>query len=121
MRHLPSFSHSKVGDNLLKDYRNATQNVPHDRDGVKAFTDALEKAVKRAHALQEPDQEKGQLCHVFSIRNIYDDPDIKALISSDRFTQEKRLKLQESVEDLLQQQPVFPPECYALRGPLSEP
>lgn len=71
--------------------------------------------MKRAHALPEPDPEKAQLADVFCIRNIYDDPDLKVLIASDRFTTEKRLALQEVVDDLLLQQPMFPPECYALR------
>ncbi|KAG8911424.1 hypothetical protein FRC01_005719 [Tulasnella sp. 417] len=114
-------TYRQFGDKLLRDYKTATQNIPVDRDGVQAFTDALEQAVKRAHTLQEPDQEKGQLSDVFYIRNIYEDPDIKLLIASDRFSPEKRLKLQESVEDLLQQQPVFPPECYALRERLTGP
>ncbi|KAG8914928.1 hypothetical protein FRC00_009596 [Tulasnella sp. 408] len=108
-------TYRRFGAKLLKDYKEATLNVEEDRDGVEAFISALEKAVKRADGLPEPDPEKAQLADVFWIRNIYDDPDIKALIASDQFTSEKRLALQEVVEDLLLQQPIFPPECYALR------
>lgn len=100
---------------MLRDYKDATRDLPEDKDGVGAFIAALEKAVKRAYALPEPDPEKARLSDAFSIRNIYDDHDVKALISSDRFTPEKRLKLQEAVEELLMEQPMFPPESYALR------
>lgn len=89
--------------------------MPDDREGVDAFIGALEKVVKRAHALPEPDPKKARISDVFSIRNAYDDPDVKALIDSNRFTSGKRLELQNAVEDLLSQQPIFPPECYALR------
>ncbi|KAG8920373.1 hypothetical protein FRC01_000796 [Tulasnella sp. 417] len=105
---------SKHMNALLRDYREATHDMPEDRDDADVFINALEKAVRRVHNLPEPDTEKAQLSDVFSVRNIYDDPEIKALINSDRFTREKRLELQEAVEDLLLQQPVFPPECYAL-------
>lgn len=99
----------------MRDYKNAVRNLSEDKDGVEAFIAALEKAVKRANALPEPDPEKARLSDAFAIRNVYDDHDVKALISSDRFTPEKRLKLQEAVEELLLEQPMFPPDCYALR------
>ncbi|KAG8964242.1 hypothetical protein FRC00_003234 [Tulasnella sp. 408] len=108
-------AYRRFGNKLLQDYKDATCDMRENRDDVEVFTAALEKAVKRAYALPEPDPEKAQLEDVFSIRNIYDDPDVKALITPDRFSAEKRLALQEVVEELLMQQPMFPPECYALR------
>ncbi|KAG9003909.1 hypothetical protein FRB90_011088 [Tulasnella sp. 427] len=104
-------AHRRYAQSLLQDYKEATRDFPDD-DDVKSFVSALEKAISRAQTLREPDPEKAQYYDVFSIRNIYDDPDIKALVASDRFTPEKRLKLQETVTNLLLQQPVFPPECY---------
>lgn len=104
----------QVGEKLLRDYKEAMFDMPEDKEEAEVFIGALEKAVGRAHALPEPDAEKAQFSDVFAVRNIYDDPDIKALVNSDRFTPEKRLVLQEAVEDLLSQQPMFPPECYAL-------
>ncbi|KIO19516.1 hypothetical protein M407DRAFT_30841 [Tulasnella calospora MUT 4182] len=106
---------SKACEKFLREYREATCDMLDDRNGVDAFIGALEKAVKRAHALPEPDPEKAQLSDAFSVRNIYDDPDVKALIDSERFTPEKRLELQNAVEDLLLQQPIFPPNCYAIQ------
>ncbi|KAG8919863.1 hypothetical protein FRC01_001054 [Tulasnella sp. 417] len=102
-------------EKLLREYREATCDMMNDRDGVEAFIAALEKAVKRAHALPDPDPEKAQFSDAFSIRNTYEDPDVKALVDSDRFTPGKRLELQSAVQDLLLQQPMFPPECYAIQ------
>ncbi|KAG8976591.1 hypothetical protein FRC05_003430 [Tulasnella sp. 425] len=84
------------------------------RDEVKVFIGALEKAVQRAYALPVPEEEEAQLSDVFSIRSIYNDPDVWALVNSKRFTPEERLELQRVAEELLIQQPMFPPDCYAL-------
>lgn len=84
-------------------------------DEVKAFIGALEKAVQRAYGLPVPEEGKAQLSDVFSIRSIYNDPDVWALVTSERFTLEKRLELQRVAEELLIQQPMFPPNCYALQ------
>ncbi|KAG8914930.1 hypothetical protein FRC00_009598, partial [Tulasnella sp. 408] len=65
--------------------------MPEDKEDAEIFIGALERAVRRVHALPEPDAEKAQLSDVFAVRNIYDDPEIKVLINSDRFTPEKRL------------------------------
>ncbi|KAG8914929.1 hypothetical protein FRC00_009597 [Tulasnella sp. 408] len=102
-------------EKLLMEYREATWDMLDDRDGVENFTRALETAVKRAHALPDPDPEKARLSDAFSIRNTYDDPDVKALIDSDRFTPGKRIELQNAVQDLLLRQPLFPLECYAIQ------
>ncbi|KAG9003910.1 hypothetical protein FRB90_011089 [Tulasnella sp. 427] len=112
------FSSSKDAARLLREYRMATADVSNDKNGPKAFTAALEKAVERSQVLPEPDSEKAQFSDVFWLRNVYDDPDIKILVASDQFTPEKRLRLQETVDNLLLQQPLFPAECYALRGHL---
>lgn len=109
------FPHPQVCEKLLREYREATYDIKDDRAGVEAFIGALESAVKRAQALPDPDPEKARASDVFSIRSPYDDPDVKALIDSDRFTPGKRLELQNAVEELLLQQPMFPPECYALQ------
>lgn len=102
-------------DTLLRDYKDSTRDMAEDKDGVEVFTAALEKAVRRAYALPEPDPEKAQISDIFLIRNIYDDPDVQSLISSDRFNQEKRRELQEAVEEMLTEQPMFPPACYTLQ------
>lgn len=99
----------------MRDYRDATRDIPEDKDGAEVFIAALDRAVRRAHSLPEPDPEKARLSDVFLIRNVYDDEDMKALIFSDRFTPKKRLELQEAVEELLLDQPMFPPECYRLQ------
>ncbi|KAG8952462.1 hypothetical protein FRC04_004522 [Tulasnella sp. 424] len=102
-------------DNLLRDYKDSTRDMSDDKDGVEVFIAALEKAVQRAYALPEPDPEKAQISDVFVIRNVNDDPDVQSFIYSDRFSQEKRRALQETVEELLTEQPMFPPACYAFQ------
>ncbi|KAG8976592.1 hypothetical protein FRC05_003431 [Tulasnella sp. 425] len=100
---------------LLEDYINSTRSMSESRDEAKVFIGTLEKALQRAYALPEPDEGKAQLSDVFFIRSIYNDPDVRALVASERFTPEKRLEVQRVAEELLRQQPMFPPKCYALQ------
>lgn len=106
---------SKACLKLLEDYRESASSIPGDSAGATVFISALEKAVQRAHALPEPDPEKAEISDAFSIRSIHNDPDVRLLVASGDFTPEKRLELQRMAEDILQQQPMFPPECYALQ------
>lgn len=91
---------------------NSTRGMSQSRDELKIFIGVLEKAVQRACALAGPDEGKAQLSDVFSIRSIYNDPDVRALVASERFTLDERLELQRVAEELLIQQPMFPPERY---------
>ncbi|KAG8919864.1 hypothetical protein FRC01_001055 [Tulasnella sp. 417] len=101
---------------LLEAYRDsASRHLSGNSDGAKVFMSALETAVQRANALPEPDPEKAEISDAFSIRSIYNDPDLGFLVGSAGFSLEKRLGLQQMTEDILLQQPMFPPECYALQ------
>ncbi|KIO20909.1 hypothetical protein M407DRAFT_29462 [Tulasnella calospora MUT 4182] len=97
---------------FLQGYKRATDSIVQDGHNANLIVNALEKATQRAYELEKP--EKAQWFDVFVIRNIYDDPDLKALIDSDRFAPGKRQELYEAIEDMSLQYPLFPPECYAL-------
>ncbi|KAG8917573.1 hypothetical protein FRC01_002360 [Tulasnella sp. 417] len=102
--------HKEQCRKLLQDYKWAARHNTCDENSV-LIADALEKAAQRAYALEEP--EKPTFADVFVLRNIYDDPDLKAVISS-RFTSEQQLKLAKVVNNQMLQQPAFPPHCWSL-------
>ncbi|KAG8909950.1 hypothetical protein FRC01_006629 [Tulasnella sp. 417] len=95
---------------LLQDYKWAARHNTCDETTV-FIADALEKAVQKVYALEEP--EKATFADAFVIRNIYEDPDLKAVISS-RFSSGQQLKLSKVVNNQMLQQPVFPPHCWSL-------
>ncbi|KAG9041119.1 hypothetical protein FS837_012718 [Tulasnella sp. UAMH 9824] len=101
----------EVCKGLLEDYRDLAG------DEAKVFVNALGQAAQTAYALPEPDPEKTEFHEAFHIRTVYDDPNVKKLVTSEMITPKKRLELERVSEEILQQQPMFPPECYAiLRG-----
>ncbi|KAG8923756.1 hypothetical protein FRC00_005885 [Tulasnella sp. 408] len=97
---------------LLQDYKGAMNSITQDSHNVDLIVKALEKATERAYELTNP--EKAEWFDVFVIRNIYDDPDLKALIDSDKFAPGRRQELYEAIEDMVLQYPLFPHQCYAL-------
>lgn len=98
---------------LLEDYKERTRHISGDRD-VNTIISALSKAVRAALDQAEPSPGKATLEDVFKIRNIYDNPELKALVESDMFTAQRRKELYEAADEWVLQQPVFPPECDAL-------
>lgn len=95
---------------LLEDYKERTRHISGDPD-VDTITRALSKAVAIVPTAYP---EKATLEDIFKIKTIYDDPELKALVESNMFTAKRRNELYEAAEDWALQQPVFPPECYAL-------
>ncbi|KAG9018643.1 hypothetical protein FRB90_011068 [Tulasnella sp. 427] len=93
-------------------YKRATSTIAHKDKNVKLITAALDKATERAYLLQP--SEKPTWEDAFVVRSIYDDPDLKALIESNRIPAERRRRMLEAAEEMALQQPLFPPECYAL-------
>lgn len=96
---------------LLEDYKEATRHVSDNKCDLLA---ALSAAVHRVCEHPEPSPEKVTFADAFTIRNLYDDPGLKALVESSKFTPQQRRELNEVAEELMYQQPAFPPECYAL-------
>lgn len=95
---------------LLIDYKSAAQSSRGDKNSA-LITDALEKAVQRVNTLQEP--ENSTVADVFVIRNIYDDPELKAMISS-CFSSGQQRKLSKVISERVLEQPIFPPHCWAI-------
>lgn len=98
----------------MKDYKEMTRHISDDRRDVDTIIACLSSAARKACDQPEPSLEKTTLVDAFEIRNIYDDPDLKALVESNLFTAERRKELSEVIEYLVDQEPAFPPECYAL-------
>lgn len=105
--------HKQHSWKLLQDYKAAMKNNIFDRGNRELILSALEKAVQRVNALEAP--EKATFEDAFVIRNIYDDPDLKAVITS-RFSPDQQLRLSKTMDEILLQQPAFPPQCYSLLG-----
>lgn len=99
---------------LMEDYKEMTRHVSGDRCDVETILSALSTAVRRACEQPEPSPEKTTFGDAFAIRNIYDDPGLKALVESNMFTPQRQRELYEAAEEMMYQQPAFPPECYAL-------
>ncbi|KAG8921680.1 hypothetical protein FRC01_000120 [Tulasnella sp. 417] len=99
---------------LLKDYEELTRHITDDRRDIDNIITCLSNAIRKARNQPEPTPEKTTIADVFTIRNIYDDPELKALIESNMFSAERREELFEATEDLVYQEPAFPSECYAL-------
>ncbi|KAG8936324.1 hypothetical protein FRC00_009067 [Tulasnella sp. 408] len=95
---------------LLQHYKTASRKSAWDKNRA-LLINALEKAVQRVYALKEPAE--ATFADVFVIRNIYDDPDLKAVIP-ECFTSGERLELAKVMREALLHQPEFPPPCWAL-------
>lgn len=98
----------------MEDYKEMTRHVSGDRCDVETILSALSAAVRRACEQPEPSPEKTTFADAFAIRNLYDDAGLKALVESNMFTPQRQRELYEAAEELMYQQPAFPPECYAL-------
>ncbi|KAG8944566.1 hypothetical protein FRC04_001689 [Tulasnella sp. 424] len=99
---------------LLEDYRETTEHLSGDRGDVETILSALSAAARRACEQPQPSPEKTTFADAFAIRNLYEDPALKTLVDSTMFTPQRRRELYAAAEELMYQQPAFPPECYAL-------
>lgn len=85
-----------------------------EKDDIRLLIDTLGTAVGRALAESVPSPKTAKFTDVFVIRQIHNDPDMKAILESDFFAPEDKQGMSQIAEEADQARPYFPPECYLL-------
>ncbi|KAG8912230.1 hypothetical protein FRC01_005212, partial [Tulasnella sp. 417] len=101
---------------LLEDYDKHVSMLEKVEPITRLYRAALAKAVERAQAESPLNGYDVTWSDVFIIRHLSYDPDLKGVIhNSDVTSLEGRQKLMRLIDELLLDEPHFPPECYSLK------
>ncbi|KAG9041324.1 hypothetical protein FS837_012414 [Tulasnella sp. UAMH 9824] len=99
---------------LLGDYDKDMAALEKVEPITKAYRAALAKAVERAQVEPPLNDSDVTWADVFIIRHLSYDPALKGVINSDWTSSAGRQKLMATIDQLLLEEPHYPPECYYL-------
>ncbi|KAG8925826.1 hypothetical protein FRC01_009639 [Tulasnella sp. 417] len=98
---------------ILKDFNKALADHGHLEPGHRAYQRAIATATQAA--LAEPGPSPGDVtwADVFTVRHLFQDPALKAVIDSGWTSSDQRLELLAFIDQVLLEEPQFPPDCHA--------
>lgn len=99
---------------LLEEFHSTTAMYTEpDDEYFQMCCSVVETAVQSALAEPEPSPGNVVWTYVFATRVIFHDPTLRAVIDAELALEGRPDELDDFIEDLLYQQPSFPPACYA--------